>query len=218
MSETSVGEGIPSSKKPACKSGNNINVDIVRDETSVEESKVRRRSVKKPAGESGHNVNVDTLLDNLQSSSGIKGVNITVKVKECLPSCEDVETWSQDSVFVAIPGQEDGITVIDPDKREVGPEYVVETEPAHTDTNPDIDTEDSLESQPTGNPPTIMFNNWTEEASGGEQTAVRTTGNQASEPSSSYPTVGSWAFDACIEAVERIYKDCRNSFNKNDLL
>ena len=85
MNETSVGEVRPSSKKPACKSGNNIHVDIVRDETSVEESKVRRRSVKKPARESGHNVNVDTLLGNLQSYSGIKGVKIIVKVKKFCP-------------------------------------------------------------------------------------------------------------------------------------
>ena len=194
-----------------------MNVDIVCDETSVGESKVRRRSVKKPESESGHNVNVDTSLDNLESSSSIKGVNITIKVNERLPSFGDVETWSQDSVFVAIPGQEDGITVVDPDKREVDPEYVVETEQAHTDTNTDTDTEDSLESQPTGNPPSIMFDNWTEEVSGGEQTAVGTTGHQA-EPSSSSPTVGSSTFAACIEAVERIYEDCRNSFNKHDLL
>ena len=85
MNETSVGEGIPSSKKPACKSGNNQNVDFLCDETYVGESKVRRRSVKKPAGESGHNVNVDTLLGNLQSYSGIKGVKIIVKVKKFCP-------------------------------------------------------------------------------------------------------------------------------------
>ena len=133
-----------------------------------------------------------------------------------MPSCEDVETWSQDSVFVAIPGEEDCNTGVDPEGWNVGPEHVLETKQAHTDTN--TDTEDSLESQPTGNPPTCMINNWTEEVTGGEPTAVGTTGNQASDPSSCYPTVGSSVFSALIEDLERKYDECQNAFNKHDFL
>ena len=144
MNKPSVGEGRPSSEKPPCESGNILNVNILCDETFVGESKVRVRSINKPACESGHNMIVDTLLDKLQSSSGFKGVKSTAKVKEWLSSCGDIETWSQDSVFEAIPGQEDGNTVVDFDKRKVGPEYVVETEQAHTYTNTDTDTKDSL--------------------------------------------------------------------------
>ena len=218
MNETSEGEVGPSYKKHACKSGNNLNVDILCDETSVGEGKVRRRSVNKPGSESGNKMKVDSSHDKLQSSSGIKGVEPTLKVKDRLSPIGDAETWSQDSVFVGIPGLEDGITVIDPEERKVGPKNVRETEQAHTDTNTDTDIEGSLESQPTENPPNLMINNWTEEVIVGEPTEVGTTGNQASEPSSSYPTVGASVFSALIEALKRKYDDCRDAFNKHDFL
>ena len=167
MNKTSVRKVRPNSKKPACESGKILIVDILGDETSEGESKVMRRSVNKPACEGGHNIDV----------------------KETLSSWGDVETWSQDSVFVAIPGKEDGNTGVDPDGWKLGPEHVVE---------------DSLESQPTGNPPSLMINNWTEEVIGGEPTDVGTTGKQASEPSTSYPTVGSSVFSALIKAFSSL--------------
>ena len=156
-------------------------MDIFCDETSVGECKVRRRSVNKPGSESGNKIKVDSLHDKLQSSSGIKGVEPTLKVKDRLSPIGDVETWSQDSVFVGISGLEDGITVIDPEERKVGPKNVRETEQAHIDTNTDTDIEGSVESQPTENPPNFMINNWTEEVIVGEPTVVGTTVNQASE-------------------------------------
>ena len=49
MNKTSVGEGRPSSKKPACKSGNYLNVEIWGAKKYIGESKEGRRNVKKPA-------------------------------------------------------------------------------------------------------------------------------------------------------------------------
>ena len=120
--------------------------------------------------------------------------------------------------MVNYSGNKDGIKVIDIEEREDGPEFVATMDQAHTDTNTDTDTQDSLESQPTGNSPTFMFNNWTEEVTGGEPTDVGTTGNQAPDTSSSYPNEGSPVFSALIKAVERKYDDCQKAFNKHDFL